>query len=178
MNGNWYPWSGARIGAERYIKVYRYVHDIFKKNEVNNVKWIFSVNWEDIPAIKGNSFLLYYPGDPYVDFVGIDGYNWGETQEWSRWITLNDLFKKVCDEATYELKKPLIISEFSSAGKGGDKALWIKEALRDIRLWQNIKAFILFNVKKEVDWNFSSDKTSGQALKEGLEDPYFQDKLK
>lgn len=29
MNGNWYPWSASKIGAQKYIEIYRYIRDVF-----------------------------------------------------------------------------------------------------------------------------------------------------
>ncbi len=173
-NGNWYPWSGERIGKEKYIAVYRHVKNKFDEMKMINVKWVFSVNWEDVPK-AGNNFALYYPGDKYVDFIGIDGYNWGNTKNWSKWISFKDIFDNRIKEAKRIFKKPVIISEFSSASGGGDKALWIKEALLYIRKTKNVAAFILFNVDKEADWSFSADTKWGKELKLQLEDSYFKD---
>ena len=173
MNGNWYPWAGTKIGKDKYIKVYKYVKDIFDKEKAYNVKWIFSINWEDIPK-ENNHFTIYYPGSEYVDYIGIDGYNWGATQSWSRWLSFKDLFYSVYEEISSKYKKPVIISEFSCASKGGDKVKWIKEAMGNIKNMPNIKAFVLFNKDKEVDWRFPPDKLPGKELKIQLEDPYFK----
>lgn len=175
MNGNWYPWSGSRIGADKYKKIYRHVKDIFDKEGARNVKWIFSVNWEDVPSIKGNDFLNYYPGETYVDYTGIDGYNWGNTQSWSRWMSFGELFEKAYRKVVQSFKKPVIISEFGSASSGGDKTEWIRDAMRDIKEWKDIKGFALFNVNKEVDWRFPVYEASGMELRNQLRDPYFKD---
>jgi len=174
MNGNWYPWSGSKIGVDKYIKIYQYVKDIFDKLGVNNVKWVFSVNWEDTPPIKANDFINYYPGEAYVDYVGIDGYNWGDTQSWSQWITFRELFNAPYNKVVDQLKKPVLISEFSSASSGGDKAKWIQNAMQDIKELKEVKGFVLFNVNKEVDWSFPASEEPGKALKKELEDPYFR----
>ncbi len=74
------------------------------------------------------------------------------------------------------LKKSIIISEFSSTSYGGDKAVWIREAMSDIKRMKNIKAFLLFNVDKKTDWSFSADKNwGGEELKRQLENSYFKD---
>ncbi len=177
MNGNWYPWAGTVIGAEKYIAIYRHVKDIFDKAAADNVKWVFSVNWEDVPSVEGNHFMLYYPGDKYVDYVGIDGYNWGDTQPWSRWMSFKEMFGKICGEVVSETGKPVIISEFSSADSGGDKALWIKEAMTDIKNRKNIKAFVLFNVDKEADWSFAPGSDPGKEIIRQLKDDYFKDSM-
>ncbi|MFC1479936.1 glycoside hydrolase family 26 protein [Candidatus Omnitrophota bacterium] len=174
MNGNWYPWSGSKIGVDKYKDIYKHVKDIFDEVGVENVEWVFSVNWEDVPPIKANNFLNYYPGDAYVDYVGIDGYNWGNTQSWSRWITFRDLFYKTYDKIREVLKKPVLISEFSSASSGGDKSEWIRNAMQDMKEVEGIKGFVIFNVNKEVDWSFPVSEKPGKEFKEQLGDPYFK----
>lgn len=174
MNGNWYPWAGSKIGVDKYKSVYKHVKDIFDKEDVTNVKWVFSVNWEDVPPIEGNNFLKYYPGDTYVDYVGIDGYNWGNTQDWSKWVSFGELFDNTYNKATKTLKKPVLISEFSSASSGGDKAEWIYNAMKDIKGFENVKGFVVFNVDKEVDWRFPATEKSGKELRKQMEDSYFE----
>jgi len=173
MNGNWYPWAGIRIGKDRFIKAYRHIKDVFGGTGADNVKWVFSINWENIP--EGNDYKLYYPGGGYVDFIGIDGYNWGVTQAWSRWMGFKDIFVSRYEKVRQEFKKPVIISEFSSTSKGGDKAEWIKEAMADIKRMKNIKAFVLFNVNKETDWGFPAGSPWGRELEKQLKDSYFKE---
>ena len=174
MNGDWYPWSASKIGSEKYIAIYRHMKDVFDKVGTSNVKWIFSVNWEDIP--KENNFINCYPGDEYVDFIGIDGYNWGSTKPWSRWLSFKEIFQKRHYEIVANFKKPIIISEFSTTSSGGDKAVWIREAMNNIKEMKKIKAFVLFNVDKETDWGFTINKKSGRELRLQLKDSYFKDR--
>lgn len=174
MNGNWYPWSASKIGARKYIAVYRYIRNIFDELNADNVKWIFSINWEDIP--KENNYMKCYPGNKHVDFIGIDGYNWGNSKSWSRWMSFKDIFEKRCEEVTAHFKKPIIISEFGSTSNGGDKARWIREAMAEIKTMKEIRGFVLFNVNKETDWSFPMDRDCGKELRLQLKDDYFRDK--
>ncbi len=175
MNGNWYPWSGTRTGSDKYVAIYRYVKDVFDEVDATNVKWVLSVNWEDVPK-KNNHFVLYYPGDEYVDYVGIDGYNWGNAESWSRWMSFKDIFEERYRQIAAHFKKPVMITEFSSTSSGGNKAKWIREAMNDIKRMQKIRAFVLFNVDKETDWSFPAGGDSGKELRRQLEDDYFRDR--
>jgi endoglucanase len=172
MNGNWYPWSGQKIGGEKYQHLFKYVRKIFAEVGVENVRWVFSINTENVP--QGNAYRDCYPGDRFVDYIGLDGYNWGTTQSWSRWKSFRNIFSSIYEDVVRRYKKPVIISEFSSASAGGDKALWIEGALQAMRRMPAVKGFILFNVDKEADWRFPPDSASGQKLKSGLANPYFQ----
>ena len=174
MNGSWYPWSASKIGAPKYIAVYRYIRNVFDELNADNVKWIFSINWEDVP--KENSYMKCYPGNDYVDFIGVDGYNWGNSKSWSRWMSFKEIFEKRYQEIVVHFNKPIIISEFSTTGSGGNKSAWIREAMSSIKKMGKIKAFILFNMDKETDWSFSADKESGKELRLQLKDNYFRGK--
>jgi beta-mannanase len=172
MNGNWYPWSGVKIGKDKYVAMYRYVKGAFDEEKADNVKWVFSVNAEDVPE-KNNDFLLYYPGERYVDYIGIDGYNWGNTRSWGKWVSFREIFEEPYKEITAHLDKPVLISEFGSTSSGGDKARWIREAMDDMRHMRKVRGFVLFNVDKETDWSFSNDEGAAAELKKQLADPYF-----
>ncbi len=174
MNGDWYPWAGNKIGPETYAAMFRHVHQIFEQAGVRNVRWVFSVNAENVPP--ENTWEACYPGASYVDYVGLDGYNWGTTQAWSRWKSFRDVFQNIYNEVVRRYRKPVIISEFSTTSSGGDKALWIKDALLELKAMHEVKGFILFNVDKETDWWFPPVSLSGQYLKAGLQDDYFLEK--
>ena len=173
MNGDWYPWSGQKIGGAKYQRLFRHLREIFDGAGTGNVRWVFSINIENVPS--SNGYAGCYPGDRYVDYIGLDGYNWGTAQSWSRWKSFKDIFSGVYGDVVRRYKKPVIISEFSSASAGGDKALWIEDALQAMRQMPVVKGFILFNVDKEADWRFPPNIPSGQKLKSGLANPYFQE---
>lgn len=174
VNGDWYPWSGDKLAEDVYIAMTRHLWDIFSRVGADNTKWVFSINWENIPA--NNDYYGFYPGDKYVDYIGIDGYNWGNTKSWSRWMSFSEIFKKRYKEVVNRFKKPVIISEFSSSSSGGSKAQWIKDALNYIKETKEIKAFILFNVDKETDWHFSPHSDAAKELKAQLGNKYFKDR--
>lgn len=171
MNGDWYPWAGIKIGPEKYQKIFRYARKIFDEVGAGNVRWVFSINAENVPP--ENTYAACYPGERFVDYLGIDGYNWGSTQSWSRWRNFSEIFSGVYQEVVRRYRKPVIITEFSSASSGGDKAGWIGAALEAMKKMPAVRGFILFNVGKETDWRFPPDGASGQKLKAGLQEPYF-----
>jgi beta-mannanase len=171
MNGDWYPWAGTKIGPEKYQKIFRHVRRVFDQAGATNVRWIFSINAENVPP--ANAYELCYPGDRFVDYIGLDGYNWGTTQSWSQWRSFSEIFSEVYEDVVLRYKKPVILSEFSSSSVGGDKVRWIDGALREISEMPLVKGFILFNIDKETDWRFPADSASGKKMKLGLESPYF-----
>jgi hypothetical protein len=66
MNGGWIPWHGD---PEKYIAKFRLIHDIMEE-EAPNVAMVWSPG--DVPL---NTMAEYYPGDGYVDWVGVSMYS-------------------------------------------------------------------------------------------------------
>lgn len=163
-NGNWYGWSG---NAEAYIYAWRRVHNLVN-NGLNKtqLQWIWSVNNVDVGGIAAEN---YYPGDQYVDWLGVDGYNWGKSFEWADWNTPASTF----DNMLRRLKilspsKPISINEVSSTTNSktvADKNLWIT-SMFDYVYANNIKMINWFNEDKETDWAIFGG-VSGDAVFQG-----------
>lgn len=172
-----YPWGIGNNGRDpdKYIKAYRHVHDIFKRVGATNIKWIWCFNNYPNPDESWNSWELAYPGDDYVDWIGIDGYNWGTTQTWSGWQSFKDMFRDQARDASIKYpNKPVMIAEFGSAEEGGNKAAWIKDIPSTLKIsMKQVKALVLFDVKKECDWRSTSCQRTQDAYKAILQDPYF-----
>jgi len=172
-----YPWGIINNGRipEKYVKAYRRVHDIFKKAGAANVKWIWCFNNYPNPNEPWNSWDMAYPGDEYVDWIGIDGYNWGTSQSWSGWQSFKEMFRDQVREVSKKYPgKPVMIAEFGSCEDGGNKANWVKDIPSAMKIsMTQVKAMILFDTKKECDWRTTSSKKAEEAYRSILKDPYF-----
>lgn len=175
MNGNWYPWSGAMNGNsyESYIKTYRYVHDKVVQAGGANIIWAWSPNCESFPGELWNQALKYYPGDAYVDWIAVDGYNWGTSQPYTSWKSFNEIFGSIYRSLVkHHPSKPIMIGEFGCSSKGGNKAKWINAFFKTVKeKYPNVRGWIWFNINKETDWRYDSDAESLAAFKAGLSDP-------
>ena len=87
---------------------------------------------------------MYYPGDKYVDIVGMTAYNTGTyyAEIGETWQTFKELYQDLYTEYDVRFGQPLMITEFASASKGGDKAQWIRDMFRDIQNYPNIKVAV------------------------------------
>ena len=178
MNGNWYPWDGANNGSaegpEKFISAWKHVHDLFAAAGADNVTWVWNVNAASVPDEPWNSIDKYYPGDAYVDWIGVDGYNWGL----SAWQSFDSIFSSVyADIRSRYPAKPLMLGEFACAPDGGDKAAWITDAFSKIRNdYAGIKIYNWFNITKERDWQITSNEAYSAAFKSAVSDTaYFID---
>lgn len=174
MNGDWYPWAAGVNGntSAQYVAAWRHVYDIFRQEGATNVRWVWSPNY----AFSGTTpFAELYPGDAYVDWVGIDGYNWGG----SGWTSFADIFGPSYRTLAQMTNKPIMIAETSSAEVGGDKAAWIRQALlKDVPYnFPRIRAVLWFNINLERNWPVNSSPTSLTAYKEVVSSPLYQGRL-
>jgi hypothetical protein len=112
MNGNWYPWAGPTNDndPQGYVDCWRYLHKIFTQQGARNVAWVWSINWNDRPPTATNRFPSYYPGDDYVDWVGLSGYNLGHESPPALYDPLYN---------AYAARKPVFITEIAAADFGG-----------------------------------------------------------
>jgi len=173
MNLQRYHWGTEEkdYGRESpviYRNMFRYIVSSFRKAGASNVLWVFCPNAESVPQTSYNKTASwniiknYYPGDDYVDILGIDGYNWGTTQKmekhgWdSQWRTFKEIFKPARNElASISSKKDVIIFETATIDLGGSKTLWIKEALETSKEW-GLTGIVWFQANKELDWRIDS----------------------
>ena len=87
MNGNWYPWGRGVDGntARDFRKAWKHVVDLFRFHGATNVRWVWSPN-ED----SGGNFQFgpLYPGDEWVDWIAMDGFNFGGSVGWPSFTTI------------------------------------------------------------------------------------------
>lgn len=164
FNGEWFSWSGE---PKRYVAAWRRAHAIFKAEGATNVEWVWAPNLVSVPDTPENDMHLYYPGDAYVDWVGVDGYNFGDDHdEWHKWTSFEALFGAVlADLARRYPDKPLMLAEFGCApGEADARRRWIREAYAYLRkACPRVEAVIWFNYDKrrEGEPNWRIDATEG-----------------
>lgn len=97
--GAWFWWGAA--GPEVFKELWVAMYDYMKAEGLNNLIWV----WTDIPDYIDSA---WYPGDEYVDIVGVDIYNKK---------SVIDIFDKLCE--TYP-SKMITLSECGNVPTVGD----------------------------------------------------------
>ena len=162
MNGNWFPWSAADSPstASDYIAMWRRIHEMFSQSDLDEstIQWIWSPNADEIGEIRAEE---YYPGDEFVDWIGLDGFNFGDSQSFWNWRTPEGVFLDMLGRMRDLADKPVALTEFaSSSSRNGThrptaKAVWIKKLFQFVDD-QDICMTCWFNTEKsgpnESDW--------------------------
>jgi beta-mannanase len=164
MNGRLYPWA-ERVNGNRpgeFARAWRHVHRIFDRAGARNVTWIWS-------PVVGGLRAAQYPGDRWVDVVGVAGFNGGTATFAKRWRPFRPTFDPSLD-ALEQLApgKPLALPEIASAEQGGDKAAWIADMLTAADERRRMREIVWFDVDKEADWRISSSPAAQAAFARGV----------
>ena len=147
MNGDWCVYSGASLcrDPELYVRFYRYVYDIFRRNgALANTIWVWNPNERSYPDYTWNHALCYYPGDTYVDVVGLTGYNNGDyyAETGEHWRSFGEIYDGLCAQYDAWFAQPLMITEFSCSSLGGDKAAWVADMREHIGSYPRLRAAV------------------------------------
>lgn len=163
MNGFWFPWAGTvnDNDPEDFVDAWRHVVDIFDEAGATNVNWVWNPNAESVPDRPENDLDEYWPGDDYVDWTGLSGFNFGTTSDVSRWRAFTETFSEPLEDLS-EYDQPIVIAEFASAEEGGDKATWITGAFAAmIDTFPKVDAAVWFDREINEARDFRIDSSDG-----------------
>lgn len=148
MNGEWVSWHTE---PEKYIASFRLVHDVMEEL-APNVSMVWSPNF-----LPRDNIDKYYPGDKYVDWVGLSLYtipfSHGEVKLGGNPI---DYLKPIYDTYSH---KPMMISEGAvshySFEQKIDYTSWANGQLGNMygflpRMMPQVKAITYFNLDKST----------------------------
>lgn len=187
MNGSWFPW-GLHAGGNTpydYIRAWRRVVSTFRAEGASNARFVWCPN--------AGQFDSLYPGDAYVDWLCLDGYNWG-----ARWLTdlgggidwpcfggynlgslsatWDALFRDSYADITRLSSRPLMIGETGVNEEGVDKPAWIRDSFNAATMsrYPRLRAVLLFNTNADgAIWRVDSSKAALSAYRTALSDPVF-----
>jgi beta-mannanase len=173
-------WSVTNVKSkpDDFVAAWKKFHTIVEEAGARNVIWILSFNTS---SASTTPYKDLYPGDEYVDWVAIDGYNWGDSHSWSKWTNFNGVFRNSYNELLAVTdKKPVMLSEVNSAESGGNKADWLTDMLtKQIpESFTKVEAIIFFNENKttgeKVDWRLEKSASYIKAINGGLDNDIYK----
>jgi beta-mannanase len=165
MNGDWRPWASGVNGnrAEDYVAAWRHVRARFRSAGARNAIWV----WNPIVTYDGSAPLRpLFPGARQVDWLAIDGYNWGPLHS-SGWQSYREVFAPTIRRLRrLAPRRPIMIAETGSA-PGRGKPRWVADAFARARE-DGIGALVWFEFDKETDWRLAErpavSRAAGRAL--------------
>jgi beta-mannanase len=124
MNGPWYPWHND---PDSYVKAWRHIVEQFRAVGATDAKFIFAPSedlYETDDAVWLAKIQQYWPGQEYVDYVGVTMINLGKKKSYTvqQFVPRLTLMHK-----TYN--KDAILAEINSAADGRIKFF------TDLRTW-------------------------------------------
>ena len=150
MNGYWYPWGTKAAGAmpADFVAAWRHIHDLFARAGAGNVIWVWNPN--DISPVPDVPLEPYWPGDTYVDWVGITGYFAMNGPQ-----TFDALYEPTMTQVRQFTSKPFIIAE-TAVETGKSELSEMKSLVEGVESHSDVLGFIWFNyVKANVDWTLT-----------------------
>jgi beta-mannanase len=183
--------AGSGMTAKDFAASFRYVIKRLRAQQVNNMvsvvaymgneKWMAQSWWKDL-----------YPGDGFVDWIGLDSYVSAEPGYYH-----HGMFRDLLDrraprgEGFYQWAttkhpgKPLMVAEwgvYHRIGKVVDKAAQFDSVLPELAKRPAVKAIVYFDTKKDAfgdrDISIDSAESSAAAFRRLASSPLFNVRLR
>ncbi len=166
MNGDWFAWGEQ---PEAFVRAWRRAHGIVQPLAGDRVQWMWSPNiiWGERTAEA--DLYPYHPGEAYVDFIALDGYNFGDDHsQWHRWQSFSEIFEASIDALHQRYGQPVFLAEVGCADDPR-KAAWLQDFFERTKNDPRIGGWAYFNYDKraegEPNWRLDSDPESLAAAR-------------
>jgi len=124
---------------------------MFRAAGATNAKFVWAPDHASPPEVPSPSSEIrnYYPGNGYVYFIGVSGYNWGnDPQRGGGWVSAAQVFGTFLGLVNRDFPgKPIIIAEVGSVPSyaGNVRGDWYKDALAIFGAHKEVKGIVWFN---------------------------------
>ncbi|MGH3417902.1 MAG: glycosyl hydrolase, partial [Actinocrinis sp.] len=145
---------------------WRHVHDLFAKAGATNVIWIWNPN--DIHPVPSVKLKPLYPGDAYVDWVGVTAY-WSSS---GGPHTFGTLLLPTLLQVRGFTQKPFIIAE-TSTEPGTNQVTSVTALFDAVRTHDDILGFVWYDYNRQGDWRLENRPTVKSAFKSGAASAHF-----
>jgi hypothetical protein len=162
MNGDWLSWGEDVNGNTQgeYVLAWRHVFQVFAKVGAANASWVWSPNVLPDGA-SVTSLESLYPGNSYVDIVGMDGYSYPN----DGCITGSSLFGATLSAlSAIAPNKPVLIAETGVASSCTNQAELISELMTWVANQQTVVGVTWFDHPGQPNYQIDSDKAAEAAL--------------
>jgi beta-mannanase len=154
LNCGWSDWAPGVNGntPEQFVDAWHHVVTIFRAVGADNVRWIWNVGYS-----CDTDLLPVWPGSTWVDYTGIDVYNWGEpTAELAdaHLLPMLGIVRQLGPNV------PVLLPEVGASRAQGSQGPWLRELFK-VAAAQDIRAIVYFDEDRSAtnhpDWRLGSD---------------------
>jgi len=179
---NAWPWSGT---ADEVKETWRHIWWVFENEGANEyATWVWDVCVQEMKANWALNANYFYPGEEYVDWVGMNGHNFGSSQSWSEWQSFDELFSQGYSIMRHSHPtKPIMINETGCSEERG-KPKWVKDAFRTIQKeYRGVKAMVWLDKRwsqktiRDLNSRIDSSPEALQAFKKAVANRHFLGKV-
>jgi hypothetical protein len=160
FNGPWSSWGYTHVTPAEYVAAWQHIVTLFRDNGATNVTWIWNPNvtsrWT-APDLKA-----WYPGDAYVNWVGLDGYFYQTTD------TYQSVFSATMTQVRAFTKRPFFIVE-TGANPTSSRARAITNLFQGVGQTPGLLGLIYFDFDKTAvhKWYINNDPPALAAFHAG-----------
>ena len=159
-----YPWSSKGNNTpEEFKAAWKHVYQIFKEEGADLVMFVWNP-W------KAEQMSEYYPGESYVDWIGITALNYGPLNNRGQEVSFSRLYQEFHNQFYWFTRKPVMLAEFGSLDIENTQEEWTRDAMNSINSeFDEISAIVIFNSAfdknipannwykdKYIDWTMDS----------------------
>lgn len=150
LGADWYPWSVGVNGntAEHFVAAWQHIVDTARAVDANNIRWVWAPNATNFLA-QG---VLHeaYPGDGYVDVVGISGYLESSIRDF------DTRFGGTIEEIRSFTQRPILIAETAVDARTPDRDRVVCEFIGDMQESGDVVGFVWFDRVSRRDWRIGA----------------------
>jgi mannan endo-1,4-beta-mannosidase len=163
MNADWYSWGYGNVPASTFVAAWQHIVTLFRAQGADNVTWLWTLE-ADEPGKTGPA-EDWWPGNSYVNWVGIDGYYYTPTD------TFANVFAGTIDQVRHFTDKPVLLSE-TAVGPDAGQALKIPNLFEGIRNYKTL-GLVWFDKDQDdgilhQDWRLEGNQQAQIAFRLGV----------
>ncbi len=157
MNGNWYSWGWHHTSPKIFVAAWRHIVTVVRTAGARNASWMWTIN-----VIHPRNGIAdpspWWPGDSYVDWVGIDGYY--HKASWS----FAPLFGPTIKAVRALTIDPILIAETGATPTAG-KAAKVANLFTGVRDY-GLLGFVWFDATHDRNWRLDNAAALGVYRRE------------
>ena len=148
-------------GPEKFRDAYRQIIQITREEGADNITWVFHIDADDVPQEDWNRFENYYPGNEWIDWLGISVYGAGAPTDDECTSFRESMDATIPRIEALSADKPIVVLEFATAAYNPNcsQTEWTRAALSGLssQRWPRVIGFAWWNENWQNDENPDHD---------------------